>query len=298
MFAKKRVMGLLILTTAVFLTACSGSSGDPVEPDEDDVTSQENCSSSVANDPSSSSKKSSVSYDEEEEYVVHKSSSSETYVTTDFLNSEIEYGQFIDTRDNQVYATVVLDGKNWMAQNLNYESREGQSFCYDDNPKNCEKYGRLYTWAAAMDTLTTGHGYGTIETPEYFTQGVCPKGWHVANTGEWNSMIISLFGDSGNSIAGRSLKSTKGWDKGINGEARNGNGTNEIGISIAPAGIRNGQGKYLFLGYAAGFWSTNGSYDGHDSCSETFYSDEAMASSACGGREIARSVRCIADYEM
>ncbi|MCQ2109246.1 MAG: hypothetical protein MJZ05_10855 [Fibrobacter sp.] len=42
----------------------------------------------------------------------------------------------------------------WMAENLNFETREGESRCYDNDSLNCKKYGRLYTWAALMDTLT------------------------------------------------------------------------------------------------------------------------------------------------
>lgn len=40
------------------------------------------------------------------------------------------------------------DGKRWTLTNLDTETLE--SYCYDDQPASCERYGRLYTWAAAQ----------------------------------------------------------------------------------------------------------------------------------------------------
>ena len=39
------------------------------------------------------------------------------------------------------------DGKRWTLVNANAQMSE--SWCYGDAPSNCERYGRLYTWAAA-----------------------------------------------------------------------------------------------------------------------------------------------------
>ena len=41
------------------------------------------------------------------------------------------------------------DGKRWTLANLNIETPE--SYCYKDEPARCERYGRLYTWAAAQE---------------------------------------------------------------------------------------------------------------------------------------------------
>lgn len=64
----------------------------------------------------------------------------------------VEFGSFVDNRDGEFYATVVIGDQEWMAENLRYIPPKGGSFCYDDDPKNCKKYGRLYTWGAVMDT--------------------------------------------------------------------------------------------------------------------------------------------------
>ena len=39
-----------------------------------------------------------------------------------WLNSEKEYGLFLDERDNQYYKTIEIDGVVWFAENLNYAS--------------------------------------------------------------------------------------------------------------------------------------------------------------------------------
>ena len=180
-----------------------------------------------------------------------------------------EYGELTDDRDGQTYKTVKIGDQWWMAENLNYaytgvpykygSLREGSftsdstSWCYDNDPANCDTYGRLYTWAAAMDSVgkwsTNGKGCGYYDTtcsPTYPVRGICPEGWHLPDITEWNALFTAV---GGRSTAGMVLKSTSGW-------YNSSNGSDAFGFSALSAGF----GGYSLLfsneGYSASFWSS------------------------------------------
>ena len=88
-----------------------------------------------------------------------------------------------------------------MSQNLNYAdsatypSMLGKTACKDGFNVNCQRYGRLYTWSAAIDSVywaSKGKTCGDAETSENkcglpdVVQGICPKGWHLPTIQEWN----------------------------------------------------------------------------------------------------------------
>ncbi|MDR2555972.1 MAG: fibrobacter succinogenes major paralogous domain-containing protein [Fibromonadaceae bacterium] len=110
-----------------------------------------------------------------------------------------------DSRDNKTYKTVKIGEQVWMAENLNFEAKEG-SMCYDNKPDNCNKYGRLYDWNTAMKA--------------------CPNGWHLPSDKEWQTLVDFAGGVK---VAGKKLKATSGWDN-------NGNGTDDFGFSALPGG--------------------------------------------------------------
>jgi len=116
---------------------------------------------------------------------------------------------FTDERDGKVYKIVKIGSQTWMAQNLNYAAKGSK--CYDNKAENCAKYGRLYSWDAAMKA--------------------CPAGFHVPSFAEWDT-LQEFVGDEGFE-AGRKLKSTIGWD---DWKGKSGNGTDEYGFSALPGG--------------------------------------------------------------
>ena len=164
-----------------------------------------------------------------------------------------EYGTLLDERDNQVYKTVQIGTQTWMAENLNFVTENsGCGGGSGTTEGNCETYGRLYSWAAAMDSAGTwsangkGCGYNETCSPAYPVRGVCPEGWHLPTQTEWNTLFTAVGGQS---TAGKVLKSQTGW-------YGSGNGTNAFGFSALPAGNRFNDGSFYSDGNYAYFWSS------------------------------------------
>ena len=164
----------------------------------------------------------------------------------DYLNSNINYGEMIDNRDSRTYKTVKIGDHVWMAENLNYETEN--SWCgggFSTNEGNCSKYGRLYTWTAAVGKSDEELGYGHTCGNSGKVCGVCPEGWHLPDTTEWNNLVTAVGGEY---YAGKMLKSQTGW-------LDDGNGTNSTGFSALPAGRRDNKGYFNSYGLFAFFWS-------------------------------------------
>ena len=155
--------------------------------------------------------------------------------TTEYLNQEFleagMYGEILDERDGQVYKTVQIGEQIWMAQNLNYENAfsEGGNFSYCAS--NCAEHGRLYV--------------------VYTARLVCPSGWHLPDTTEFNTLFDAI---GGKSTAGSVLKSSSGWNNKIDGSS--GNGTDSYSFAALPAGRVLPPSNYDEVDYAAYFWSS------------------------------------------
>ena len=174
-------------------------------------------------------------------------------------NPNINYGSMTDSRDKMVYETVQIGDQTWMAQNLNYydETLDGRSWCFDNDSNNCAKYGRLYTWAAAIDSVklykdkSIDCSYDrTCSLPDSVS-GICPPGWHLPTRSEWDSLIDEV-GGTGN--AGKVLKSQTGWNN-------DGNGTDSVGFGARPFGTRHYDGSFEYDDEHAYFWSASEHYD-------------------------------------
>jgi uncharacterized protein (TIGR02145 family) len=121
--------------------------------------------------------------------------------------------------------TVTIGGKVWMAENLNVMTPDGNSWCFNEDATFCKWYGRLYDW----QTATT----------------VCPKGWRLPSSQDWDNLVKTAGGEA---VAGSKLKAGRDWAVG-------GGGTDSLGFSALPGGIRLEDGAFrgaLFYGY---WWS-------------------------------------------
>ena len=122
--------------------------------------------------------------------------------------------QTVKDFEGSLYKTVTIGQQVWLAANLNtshyrngdpipevktaaewkecYEQEKGAWCNYNNDPKNGEKYGKLYNWYAVNDP-----------------RGIAPKGWHVASDGEWKTLIASM---GGNNSAFMKLKDPAGFN--------------------------------------------------------------------------------------
>ena len=141
---------------------------------------------------------------------------------------------FTDPRDGQVYRTIKVEGREWFAQNVNYEV-PGHSWCYEDKENYCTRSGKLYDLEGARQA--------------------CPAGWHLPRDREWMDMLVGLTKcyegvDKCGKFAEK-MKATTGW--------HGGGGTDEYGFSVYSSGYRKVIGKstvrYEEMGEYAGFWS-------------------------------------------
>lgn len=102
-------------------------------------------------------------------------------------------------KSTRQYKMVTIGMQEWMAENLDVstfrngdaipEARtaeewlaayrsESPAWCYYNNdPKNGEKYGKLYNWYAVNDP-----------------RGLAPSGWHIPTDSEWQTLIASSGG--------------------------------------------------------------------------------------------------------
>jgi uncharacterized protein (TIGR02145 family) len=164
-------------------------------------------------------------------------SSSSLWQSNHIYGSPITYG-------GETYQTVVIGTQTWMARNLNYN--ESGSKCYNNNPANCATYGRLYDWATAWE--------------------ICPSGWHLPSNDEWYELTDVVGGQT---IAGRYLKTTSGWNN-------NGNGMDDYGFSALPGGRGGSDGSFYDVGSLGYWWSSSEftNYFAYERC--MYYDNEGV----------------------
>ena len=191
-----------------------------------------------------------------------------------------------------------------MAENLNYAdsvetpSLMDKSWCYNDSSEYCDKYGRLYTWAAAMDSVRTGCGDGMICSHAEPVQGICPDGYHLPSVEEFGVLIEAVGPQK---EAGKIFKSTSGWasPKLSNRDAvdESGDGTDAVGFTALPAGYRDYNGGFGDDGYETTFWSsTDGSKEVANFLGLAYYDRGAVwATNYVVEKRLAYSVRCLKD---
>ena len=188
-------------------------------------------------------------------------------VITDYLNPDLEYGEFLDKRDNQVYRTIQIGDQIWLAQNLNFET--DSTFCHDNKLDSCAKYGRLYTWNAAVGKSMEECPYDSAcyltdsAKSEAPVRGACPEGWHIPAYKEFYALKVYVtehYDRQYDRWGSRFLKSQHGWAEGM--------ASNETGLSVIAAAYRfanypNGETAFWDRQETA-FWLSDGHLTSYD----------------------------------
>lgn len=170
----------------------------------------------------------------------------------------------VDSRDGTVYPTVIVGRQVWMARNLSFDTQDGTwSHCPPNDASRCRTGGRFYTWPSAMRDTTLVNWCDVWNDK----RGLCPVGWHLPDTAEWDSLAAGLGGmDS----AAKILKSATGWA--VRPGGLPGSDSDLVGFSASPRGLwtQGGQGygwyghtatdsAFLDSGYRAAYWTRTNS---------------------------------------
>ena len=202
---------------------------------------------------------------------------------------------FRDPRDGRSYRTTRIGSQVWMADNLDYKMGDS-SWCYDQNPSNCSRFGSLYPWKAAMHA--------------------CPDGWHLPSEGEWLTLLDAIgaqtvvdqdytYYKSRRQVqygAANDLKDEGGWSRPDEPALSKAKRTNKYGFNMSASGwggpkeFRDGYRDAQY--YEASFYWTSTKYGCCFPYYWMFFSSGGFSGTG-GGEGIfdncGKSVRCLKD---
>jgi uncharacterized protein (TIGR02145 family) len=147
-------------------------------------------------------------------------------------------GTFTDDRDGKEYQYTTIGAQIWMAENLNYKATN--SLCYDNDPVNCEIYGRMYQFS---------------DTSEFKT--ICPQGWHLPAQEEWDELTESMGG--GEKKVSDKLRTKEDWWKRVSGTDTlipDTSGTNVCDFTALPGGSTGSINEFNFIKTSASWWTS------------------------------------------
>ena len=180
------------------------------------------------------------------------------------------------TIGDKTYRTVIMpDGKEWMAENLDFKD-EGISINPSDSPYTAaawyydkdevtygwegKKYGLLYNWVAAK-ALTIA-------------------GWHLPSSDEWDALATAC---GGRSTFGTKAKSTTGWTSG--------NGQDIYGFTVLPGGYYH-YGSFSNAGSYGSLWTST---ESSSSAYYKYFNTDVSMSQGTYNKIFGCSVRLVKD---
>lgn len=186
--------------------------------------------------------------------------------------------KFCDTRDNQIYGYVKIGEQTWMSENLNFFDPESKSNYLQYSAtefdtlthctlNDCAKYGRAYSWSAAMgvvrpDGKTVKELVMPADTLNH--QGICPSGWRMPAASDYVKLFEatgSVDNSSGSRYTSHNLCASSDI-KDSTGTLHGKSCRDSYGFGALPTGVWvYGREKFSRKSYLAGthaiFWVTN-----------------------------------------
>ena len=157
------------------------------------------------------------------------------------------------------------DGRQWTTNNLSVEI-EG-SYCYEDAPPNCRRYGRLYTWEAAQRACRS-----------------LGDAWRLPTNDEWQQLAKhygGVLGDSDDGGKAAYAALVTGGDS---------------GVGVVFGGRRDPNGEYARLDAHGFYWTA--SQSGRDAAWFYNFGGQRFLNRHSGGdKQTALSVRRVRDDE-
>ena len=203
-------------------------------------------------------------------------------------NDTLSYGLMVD-QQGTYYKTIEINKTVWMAENLrtsafrngsaiaNVQSADQWSSTTDpawvhynnDSTFDCP-YGKLYNWYA-------------VNNPA----GLCPTGWHVPTTSEYDALFLALGGPVS---AGDRMK-TAGFVYWLQSNA---NANNSSGFSAVGAGRRFFYGDFEGLMYEGVLWHAD-AFDANSAWVHGLSADMSTANLSIYPKRTGFPVRCVKD---
>lgn len=166
----------------------------------------------------------------------------------------------LDQRDGRSYPTRTIGNLEWLATNLAVATPD--SWCFDDT-QDCDKNGRLYTWAAAISA--------------------CPAGWRLASDEDWLDLERALGMDSQAAAA----LGPRGTDQGE--QLRSGGAS---GFEAPICGYRRPDGTFARRNERTAFWTAT-EVNADDAWHRDIRGDVGTVYRSPVTKTYALSVRCV-----
>lgn len=278
----------------------SSSSSEIVEESSSSVVDKKiKARSAAVKKSSSSSKKSSTSAKKK----AISSSSVQPLSSSELLSSSaspkpcenVPNGYMCDLREAKLYRIKRIGSQVWFAENLNYAAED--SWCYGNRSENCNAFGRLYSWTAAMALDKSFQSTSASGTVSRTHQGICPEGWHVPSMAEVERLVAyveeknAVYTDGEN--AGASLKSVTGWKSCDMNEEECVENSDRYGFNAKPSGWRDSDGSFSDIQNEFAFWVTDETSAKRASYWDLYYATDKFWGSYSNTKNAAYSVRCL-----